>query len=142
MVASMKIWHNSDFNWYADIIYLIKTVYAYSPSWYIHKQKIIIAIDTQKISNRCITLLNFQCSKSCGGGIQTRTAKCIDDSNTHIDDSYCKNSEMVTEQICNTENCPIWSLVDESPVSKEKYLIYFWNVWFYWIKHWKLYILI
>ncbi|CAH1115336.1 unnamed protein product [Psylliodes chrysocephalus] len=59
-----------------------------------------------------------ECSKTCGGGIQRRTAKCIDDRNTPIDDSYCNNSEMITEQICNTENCPVWTLADTSSCSR------------------------
>ncbi|CAG9862410.1 unnamed protein product [Phyllotreta striolata] len=59
-----------------------------------------------------------ECSKTCGGGVQRRTAKCIDDSNTPIDDSYCNNSELIIEQICNTENCPIWTLAETSSCSR------------------------
>lgn len=68
-------------------------------------------------------IIFLQCSKTCGGGIQRRTAKCIDDRNTPIDDSYCNNSEMITEQICNTENCPVWTLADTSSVRKKKTLL-------------------
>lgn len=72
-----------------------------------------------------IKIIFLQCSKTCGGGIQRRTAKCIDDRNTPIDDSYCNNSEMITEQICNTENCPVWTLADTSSVRKKKHYYYF-----------------
>ncbi|XP_074026740.1 ADAM metallopeptidase with thrombospondin type 1 motif A isoform X3 [Leptinotarsa decemlineata] len=58
-----------------------------------------------------------ECSKTCGSGIQSRTAKCVDDRYTPMDDSYCNNSEMITQQICNTENCPIWTVADTSPCS-------------------------
>ncbi|XP_050511629.1 A disintegrin and metalloproteinase with thrombospondin motifs 9 isoform X2 [Diabrotica virgifera virgifera] len=58
-----------------------------------------------------------ECSKTCGGGLQKRTAKCVDDRYTPIDDSYCNNSEKIIEQICNTENCPVWTLADQSPCS-------------------------
>ncbi|KAJ8921175.1 hypothetical protein NQ315_013647 [Exocentrus adspersus] len=58
-----------------------------------------------------------ECTKTCGGGIQRRTAKCVDDQYTPIDDSYCSNSQMITEQICNVERCPSWILADTSPCS-------------------------
>ncbi|XP_056632510.1 A disintegrin and metalloproteinase with thrombospondin motifs 9 isoform X2 [Diorhabda sublineata] len=58
-----------------------------------------------------------ECSKTCGGGIQRRTAKCVDYTYTPIDDSYCNDSEMVTNQICNTENCPEWILAENSSCS-------------------------
>ncbi|VEN49794.1 unnamed protein product [Callosobruchus maculatus] len=58
-----------------------------------------------------------ECSKSCGGGIQRRTAKCMDDSYTHIDNSYCNNTELITEQICNAESCPTWVVVETTPCS-------------------------
>lgn len=63
----------------------------------------------------------FKCSQSCGGGTQKRTAKCLDDSNAHIDDIYCNNSKLVTEQTCNANRCPIWKLVETSPVSRKQY---------------------
>ncbi|XP_018561715.1 A disintegrin and metalloproteinase with thrombospondin motifs 9 isoform X2 [Anoplophora glabripennis] len=58
-----------------------------------------------------------ECTKTCGGGIQRRTAKCVDDKYTPIDDSYCNNSEMITEQICNTERCPNWTWAETSSCS-------------------------
>ncbi|KAJ8984117.1 hypothetical protein NQ317_017326 [Molorchus minor] len=58
-----------------------------------------------------------QCTKTCGGGTQRRTAKCVDNSYRPIEDSYCNMSEKITEQICNTERCPSWVWARESPCS-------------------------
>lgn len=67
---------------------------------------------------------SLQCSKSCAGGTQRRTAKCIDDSNNLIDDAYCKNNELITQQICNTQSCPVWKLAETSSVSKKLFFEY------------------
>ncbi|KAG5867323.1 hypothetical protein JTB14_008248 [Gonioctena quinquepunctata] len=78
------------------------------------------------IYENCNTLCNStrwhysawsECSKTCGSGIQRRTAECVDDRHTLLDNSFCKNTNMVIEQICNTENCPIWTLADTSSCS-------------------------
>ncbi|KAJ8967041.1 hypothetical protein NQ314_003158, partial [Rhamnusium bicolor] len=74
----------------------------------------------------CVTVCNStrwdyspwsECTQTCGGGIQRRTAKCVDDHYTPIDDSYCSNSDKITEQICNTERCPSWTLAETSSCS-------------------------
>ncbi|CAH1132157.1 unnamed protein product [Ceutorhynchus assimilis] len=58
-----------------------------------------------------------ECSKTCGGGTQRRSAKCVDENNIPIDDSHCSNTEKIIEQICNTEQCPDWLIADTSSCS-------------------------
>ncbi|XP_030747517.1 A disintegrin and metalloproteinase with thrombospondin motifs 9 isoform X2 [Sitophilus oryzae] len=58
-----------------------------------------------------------ECSKTCGGGIQRRSSKCVDENNLSIDESHCSKTEKITEQICNIETCPIWRVVETSSCS-------------------------
>ncbi|XP_060533240.1 A disintegrin and metalloproteinase with thrombospondin motifs 9 isoform X2 [Cylas formicarius] len=58
-----------------------------------------------------------ECSKTCGGGTQRRTAKCVDENNVSIDDSHCRNAEKIVDQMCNTEKCPVWMIADTSACS-------------------------
>ncbi|XP_008190626.1 A disintegrin and metalloproteinase with thrombospondin motifs 9 isoform X2 [Tribolium castaneum] len=57
-----------------------------------------------------------ECSTSCGGGTQRRSAKCVDNNSRTLDDSYCPG-EKITEQRCNTQKCPIWESREWTPCS-------------------------
>jgi thrombospondin motif-containing protein 9 len=57
-----------------------------------------------------------QCSASCGGGSQRRTANCVDNNSRIIDDSLC-GSEKFTEQRCNVQKCPVWESREWTPCS-------------------------
>ncbi|XP_063930505.1 A disintegrin and metalloproteinase with thrombospondin motifs 9-like isoform X2 [Zophobas morio] len=58
-----------------------------------------------------------ECSVTCGGGTQRRSAKCVDDSSHVMDDSHCFKSEKVTEQVCNVRKCPVWESREWTPCS-------------------------
>lgn len=47
------------------------------------------------------------CSKSCGGGIQTRTVACMRDNGTFVDESNCSSAGTRPEDTksCNTQAC-------------------------------------
>ncbi|KAK9754190.1 ADAM-TS Spacer 1 [Popillia japonica] len=53
-----------------------------------------------------------QCSRTCGGGIKTRTAKCVDGRNNTIDDSHCHAKDKYVRHTCNHERCPMWTYED------------------------------
>lgn len=57
------------------------------------------------------------CTKTCGSGIQKRTARCVDENNESLADGDCNEKEKIVEQICNTLKCPSWSFGDWTPVS-------------------------
>lgn len=57
------------------------------------------------------------CSRTCGGGRQRRTAKCVDSDGQVVSDSHCNEHEKVVERGCNEESCPAWVTGDWSSVS-------------------------
>ena len=68
-------------------------------------------------------MLYLQCSKTCGGGKQTRTAQCVSEQGWPKDESDCKQSDPpIVERPCGTQDCPKWVLGDMSPVSVQLYL--------------------
>jgi len=70
-----------------------------------------------------ILMLYLQCSKTCGGGTQTRTAQCVSEQGWPKDESDCKQSDPpIVERPCGTQDCPQWVLGDMSPVSVELYV--------------------
>lgn len=70
-------------------------------------------------------LTYLQCSKTCGGGKQTRTALCVSEQGWQKDESDCKQSDPpIVERPCGTQDCPQWVLGDMSPVSVELYLMF------------------
>ncbi|XP_045465321.1 A disintegrin and metalloproteinase with thrombospondin motifs 9 isoform X2 [Harmonia axyridis] len=59
-----------------------------------------------------------QCSQSCGGGIQTRTAECVDTkSNEPLDEDKCRGIEKTTKRECKDNECPKWITTDWSQCS-------------------------
>lgn len=56
------------------------------------------------------------CSVSCGGGIQWRSAKCVDSNNRPVRDENCTGQEKHVKRICGQEVCPKWDLGEWSPV--------------------------
>ena len=53
------------------------------------------------------------CSKSCGGGIQTRSVTCIQEVRhggnniLRVDDSFCPQPPPITQQFCSVVDCPV-----------------------------------
>nr|CAD7201811.1 unnamed protein product [Timema douglasi] len=57
------------------------------------------------------------CSKTCGGGVQTRGAQCVDELDRVMEDSQCVTSERITDRVCGDKNCPQWSVDKWLPCS-------------------------
>ncbi|KAL4226991.1 A disintegrin and metalloproteinase with thrombospondin motifs 9 [Mactra antiquata] len=51
-----------------------------------------------------------ECTATCGGGAQKRSAMCIDSYSKQVDDRYCNEEDLVQEQACNLQDCPEWRL--------------------------------
>lgn len=49
------------------------------------------------------------CSKSCGGGIATRTATCVDQGGNAVGDALCAAHAAETTTSCNVDACPTYS---------------------------------
>lgn len=58
-----------------------------------------------------------QCSLTCGGGVQTRKAHCVDLNGRVIADSNCPAEERVLRQSCHMESCPRWEVGEWTPVN-------------------------
>jgi len=56
------------------------------------------------------------CSVSCGGGVQSRNAICVDSDERHVRDENCSGQEKHLKKICNQEACPKWDLGEWTPV--------------------------
>ncbi|XP_059166444.1 A disintegrin and metalloproteinase with thrombospondin motifs 9-like [Physella acuta] len=50
-----------------------------------------------------------QCSTSCGEGLQTRQAKCVDESGREHSDTECDGKEKTLSRVCKSEECADWS---------------------------------
>ena len=46
-----------------------------------------------------------QCSRACGGGLQTRTITCVDGEKTPVLDSECVGTKPATQRTCGTDVC-------------------------------------
>uniref|UniRef100_A0A8D8Q3J5 A disintegrin and metalloproteinase with thrombospondin motifs 9 n=1 Tax=Cacopsylla melanoneura TaxID=428564 RepID=A0A8D8Q3J5_9HEMI len=57
------------------------------------------------------------CSKTCGTGVETRTAVCIDDYEREVDESQCSASEKIIQRVCGTSKCPQWAVGEWSECS-------------------------
>lgn len=47
------------------------------------------------------------CSKTCGGGTQTRSLGCKRDDGVFVQHTLCANPAPATERACNTQTCPV-----------------------------------
>ena len=57
------------------------------------------------------------CSLTCGGGIQHRTAVCVDSEAKTLDDGKCFAIASETTQKCEIEECPKWQTGDWTEVT-------------------------
>ncbi|XP_065226754.1 A disintegrin and metalloproteinase with thrombospondin motifs 9-like isoform X2 [Planococcus citri] len=57
------------------------------------------------------------CNVSCGNGIQTREATCVDEFQRIVEDAKCANSEKIVENVCILQKCPLWSTSEWSRCS-------------------------
>jgi len=47
-----------------------------------------------------------ECSKTCGGGVRTRTVVCQNDRGVTVADSFCRSPKPATTEPCNATPCP------------------------------------
>ncbi|XP_011881326.1 PREDICTED: A disintegrin and metalloproteinase with thrombospondin motifs 9 isoform X3 [Vollenhovia emeryi] len=57
------------------------------------------------------------CSVSCGGGVQLRSAICVDSNERQVRDENCARQEKHLKRTCNQEACPKWDLGEWNPCS-------------------------
>lgn len=57
------------------------------------------------------------CSVTCGGGIQRRSANCIDSKGRPVPDEKCSTQEKIVTSVCGQETCPRWDFGEWSPCS-------------------------
>ncbi|XP_024868188.1 A disintegrin and metalloproteinase with thrombospondin motifs 9 isoform X1 [Temnothorax curvispinosus] len=57
------------------------------------------------------------CSVSCGGGVQLRSAICVDSNERQVRDENCVRQEKHLKRTCNQEACPKWDLGEWSSCS-------------------------
>lgn len=73
--------------------------------------------------------LSFQCSRSCGGGMQRREALCkqrlADGSVLELPDTFCPSPNPPTLQPCDKRECPPrWVPTEWSQVQVEKHFVH------------------
>ncbi len=75
----------------------------------------------------CSSFLAFreQCSSSCNGGSQTRTAECVDELERVVDPKQCNESEKIVIRSCGNGDCPHWDVGSWTPVSWWSQFIFF-----------------
>ncbi|KAK9886442.1 hypothetical protein WA026_016725 [Henosepilachna vigintioctopunctata] len=61
-----------------------------------------------------------QCSQTCGGGIQTRTARCVHTLNgVPLEAEDCKELSKITQRECKNNKCPEWFAFEWSQCSAQ-----------------------
>ncbi|CAG0917323.1 unnamed protein product [Notodromas monacha] len=55
------------------------------------------------------------CSSSCNGGTQTRTAECVDELDRIVEAKLCNDSEKVVLRSCGNGDCPHWDVGNWTP---------------------------
>ncbi|CAI4221397.1 unnamed protein product [Auanema sp. JU1783] len=70
--------------------------------------------DREKCNEHLCTNWSFgqwtACSVTCGVGIQTREAKCVDRENRLLDNGKCNYRERIVQKPCNRPSCPTWKI--------------------------------
>lgn len=56
------------------------------------------------------------CTATCGGGIQYRTATCVDWSSREVSEESCMKQERHLKGICGQKPCPTWELGNRTAV--------------------------
>lgn len=56
------------------------------------------------------------CNATCGGGIQYRTATCIDSNQRTVSEENCMGQRKVLENACANDPCPKWTFKNWSNV--------------------------
>lgn len=56
------------------------------------------------------------CNATCGGGIQYRTATCIDSNQRIVSEENCMGQRKVLESACANDPCPKWTFKNWSNV--------------------------
>uniref|UniRef100_A0A915DWN5 Peptidase M12B domain-containing protein n=1 Tax=Ditylenchus dipsaci TaxID=166011 RepID=A0A915DWN5_9BILA len=71
-------------------------------------------LDREKCNEHLCTLWKFgawsTCSVTCGGGVERRDARCVDQHDRVLEDSRCNVHERIIEKQCNQPSCPQWKL--------------------------------
>ncbi|KAM9311710.1 A disintegrin and metalloproteinase with thrombospondin motifs 20 [Gastrophryne carolinensis] len=49
-----------------------------------------------------------QCSQTCGHGMQSREAYCMNSFGHHLADQECSEEPKIVTQTCNKHSCPVW----------------------------------
>lgn len=75
-------------------------------------------------NNQAMPFLIFQrwkigpwsgCSRTCGGGVETRTVSCVRESVTgvqYMNQDFCPESPAL-HRSCNTDQCPRWQIMTD-----------------------------
>ncbi|EFN59440.1 hypothetical protein CHLNCDRAFT_33886 [Chlorella variabilis] len=60
------------------------------------------------------------CTKSCGGGTQTRVVQCMDSTGNIVADAFCSGTKPLSSQMCNSQACLtyLWQTQDWGACTK------------------------
>lgn len=56
------------------------------------------------------------CNTTCGGGVQYRTAICVDSNRRPVSEENCMGQKKDLERACGNEECPKWAFKNWSRV--------------------------
>uniref|UniRef100_A0A914WW81 Peptidase M12B domain-containing protein n=1 Tax=Plectus sambesii TaxID=2011161 RepID=A0A914WW81_9BILA len=77
--------------------------------------------DREKCNEQVCTKWNFgpwsQCSVSCGDGVQSREAHCVNSASQTLEEDHCDQRERITNKMCRQADCPRWQLGEWSDCS-------------------------
>ena len=64
----------------------------------------------------------FQCSATCGGGLQTRKVSCRDSNHEEVESERCNGNHSALSQNCGFKPCPYWEMTEFSSVRIQRLL--------------------